>query len=58
MAGTTPDGRQICFAFNNPSENCKGKCGRVHCCRKCFGEHPMSACSVMSSEGKEEARKV
>ena len=27
----TPDGRDICFAFN--SQGCNGKCGRVHVCR-------------------------
>jgi hypothetical protein len=42
VAATTPDGRQICFAWNNPYEKCKGGCDRVHCCRICFEEtHPM-----------------
>ena len=37
----TPDGRRICFAYNNPNERCRGSCGFVHCCRICFGKHPM-----------------
>ena len=36
----TPDGRQICFAWNNKDESCGGQCGRVHVCRKCLGNHP------------------
>ena len=27
----TPDGREICFAYN--AQGCRGNCGRVHCCR-------------------------
>ena len=44
LHGSTPDGRQICFAFNN--EGCSGSCGRVHVCRICLdpghsmAEHP------------------
>ena len=35
----TPDGRDICYAYN--AQGCAGKCGRVHCCRVrgCFGQH-------------------
>jgi hypothetical protein len=40
MHGNTPDGRQICFAWNSPTERCAGGCGRVHVCRICFGAHP------------------
>ena len=36
----TPDGRQICFAYNSQYERCRGNCGRVHCCQVCFGSHP------------------
>lgn len=38
----TPDGRNICFAFN--AEGCSKKCGMVHICRKCLGPHPMFQC--------------
>ena len=29
LHSTTPDGRQICFAWNNPKEGCKGGCQRA-----------------------------
>eukprot|EP00435_Cladocopium_sp_Y103_P032503 s2139_g8.t1 len=34
----TPDGRELCFAFN--AQGCSGKCGRVHACRVrgCYGK--------------------
>lgn len=36
----TPEGRQICFKYNNG--NCSGGCGRVHVCqiKGCLGSHP------------------
>ena len=39
LSSRTPDGREICYAFN--SQGCKGKCGRVHVCRVagCYGDH-------------------
>ena len=37
----TPDGRQICFAWNNKKEGCKGGCQRLHVCRICLDQgHP------------------
>ena len=36
LHSTTPDGRQICFAWNNPKEGCKGGCQRLHVCRICL----------------------
>ena len=41
LVSTTPDGRQICFAFN--SQGCDDSCGRVHICRvrNCGKSHPM-----------------
>ena len=41
LVSTTPDGRQICFAFN--AQGCTNpSCPRVHVCRVqgCFKEHP------------------
>lgn len=40
LAWKTPDGRELCFAFNNGS--CDGNCGRVHQCRVrgCYADHP------------------
>ena len=41
LHSTTPDGRQLCFAWSNAKEGCKGQCGRVHACRICLSpEHP------------------
>ena len=31
----TPDGREICYAFNN-KKGCAGKCGRIHVCQVCL----------------------
>ena len=36
----TPEGRQICYAYNSQHERCDGSCGRIHCCQICFGKHP------------------
>ena len=43
LAFQTPDGRNICFAFNN--EGCPGSCGMAHVCRipGRFKEHPMAS---------------
>ena len=41
LHSTTPDGRQLCFAWNNKAEGCKGDCNRVHACRICLSSaHP------------------
>ena len=41
LHSTTPDGRQLCFAWNNAKEGCKGECNRVHACRICLSPtHP------------------
>ena len=39
LAWRTPDGRDLCFAWN--TGGCSGKCGRVHQCRVkgCYGDH-------------------
>ena len=39
LVSQTPDGREICFAYN--AQGCRGSCGRVHCCRVrgCHKEH-------------------
>ena len=44
-ARRTPDGRNVCFAFNNPMEYCPGNCGMAHVCGKCFEKgKPMYDC--------------
>ena len=44
MHTKTPDGRDICFAWNNRYQRCRYQCGRVHCCQICFGTHPAHSC--------------
>ena len=44
MHDRTPDGRQICWKWNNPRERCRFQCGRLHVCQLCFGPHPAHAC--------------
>ena len=48
----TPDGRDICFAYN--SQGCAGKCGRVHVCRVkgCYGDHAAREHQKITSSGK------
>ena len=40
LAWRTPDGRDLCFAYNSGS--CDNNCNRVHQCRVkgCYGDHP------------------
>ena len=43
--GHTPDGREVCFAYNG--EGCNNhNCARLHVCRRCFGNHNQSNCTV------------
>ena len=49
----TPDGRKICFAWNNRDEKCRGGCGFVHVCRRCFGDHPAHACRMEKGDKAE-----
>ena len=46
----TPDGREICYAYNSQNERCKGRCGRVHVCRRCLGRHPAHTCKGLEGE--------
>jgi len=41
---STPDGRAICFNFNN-KRTCRADCGYVHVCRYCLGTLPAADCS-------------
>jgi hypothetical protein len=47
----TPDGRQICFKYNN-GKTCDGSCGMVHCCQYCMGGHPKSTCTYAKAEAR------
>ena len=40
---TTPEGKQICFRYNQ-KKDCDGRCGMAHCCQRCFGKHPALEC--------------
>ena len=42
----TPDGKNVCYAFNNQAETCTRKnCPFLHVCGICFKDHPMYRCS-------------
>ena len=44
-ASQTPDGKRICFGFNNKAEQCsKKKCPYLHVCGRCFKDHPLWRC--------------
>ena len=49
----TPDGKQICFAFNNQHEKCSGTCDRAHVCRLCLGNHPAYTCPKAAEGGSD-----
>ena len=53
LVSQTPDGRDICFAFN--SQGCNGKCGRVHVCRVkgCYADHAAREHSKLQGGKKE-----
>ena len=39
-----PDGRKICFKYNQKGATCAKKCPFTHVCGKCFENHPMYEC--------------
>ena len=41
----TPDGKQLCFAYNGGKGCKKNGCKSLHACRICFGEHSMRTCN-------------
>ncbi len=52
--GKTPDGKEICFNYNNADKNCThGRCNRLHVCRLqgCFEKHPMYECKKFKKSG-------
>ena len=50
LHSTTPDGRQICYAFQEGK--CKGNCGRVDVCQLCMKPHPLKDCKFRLKGGK------
>ena len=53
----TPDGRQICFAFNKPRGCSNASCDRVHICQYpgCGGAHSVTACPKRGAAAAEPA---
>ena len=44
-ARTTPDGKPICFGYNDKNVRCRNpKCAFAHVCGYCFVKHPIYAC--------------
>ena len=44
-AAFTPEGKRICFSFNNSQVRCKRKgCIFEHVCGRCFQKHPIYQC--------------
>lgn len=54
----TPDGRQICWKWNSQHERCRYKCGRVHVCQACLGDHPLHACPGGGKDTKGKAEEA
>ena len=47
----TPDGRPLCFKYNNNNNKCNSKnCNFVHQCQRCLGNHPKSACNTLKGD--------
>ena len=46
IASRTPDGKPICYGYNDIAIRCRQKpCRFEHCCGTCFGKHPAYACT-------------
>ena len=46
-ASTTPDGKKICFRFNDQSQGCtRQQCTFLHVCGRCFRDHPLFRCDA------------
>ena len=45
ISAQTPDGRNVCYGYNDFSVRCRVKsCRFAHVCGACFGNHPVYAC--------------
>ena len=51
-ASHTPEGKPVCYRYNNPKERCKAKkCRFEHVCGLCFSpKHPMHACDAKTRQ--------
>ena len=50
LGSMTPDGRPICYRYNNRDERCRGPCPYVYLCWRCYGNHPVHACTAKSKK--------
>eukprot|EP00435_Cladocopium_sp_Y103_P031679 s3830_g8.t1 len=46
----TPDGRPLCFKFNNNGKCTAKNCNYVHQCQRCLGPHPKSSCNSLKND--------
>ena len=46
----TPDGRPLCFKYNNNNKCVAKNCNFVHQCQRCLGNHPKSACNTIRND--------
>jgi hypothetical protein len=46
----TPDGRPLCFKYNNNNKCNSKNCNFVHQCQRCLGNHPKSACNTLKGD--------
>jgi hypothetical protein len=52
-ASRAPDGREICWLYNDPDSRCKRtKCQYAHICGICFGKHPLAFCGGNGQKGE------
>ena len=54
-ASSTPDGKAICYGYNDASNRCtkKNTCFFLHVCGICFQKHPMYQCTGHSTQTPE-----
>ena len=46
----TPDGRPLCFKYNNNNKCTAKNCNVVHQCQRCLGNHPKSSCNALKGD--------
>ena len=46
----TPDGRPLCFKYNNNNKCVAKNCNFVHQCQRCLGNHPKSSCNAIKAD--------
>eukprot|EP00435_Cladocopium_sp_Y103_P026843 s3622_g6.t1 len=46
----TPDGRPLCFKFNNNGKCAAKNCNYVHQCQRCLGAHPKSSRNALKKD--------